>query len=93
MPVAAQTTQAVVSEDSFLGFEHVTANFIYCPNQFFDVCLPNCSRTVIRIVAYMLLRTLGWLDSNGDPIEQNVRFAGDRTEADPKAASLLALVL
>ena len=58
--------------EPFLGFEHFTANFVYCPNQFFDVCLPNCSRGVVRLVAYLLRRTLGWLDENGNPVEQDI---------------------
>ena len=56
----------------FRGFEHPNANFVYCPNQFFDVCLPNHSRGVIRLVAYILRKTLGWLDENGTPVEQNI---------------------
>jgi len=56
----------------FPGFEPLTANFIYCPNQFFDVCLPNSSRGVVRLVAYMLHRTLGWLDRDGNPIRQQI---------------------
>ncbi len=59
--------------DGFPGFEHLTANYIYCPNQFFDVCLPHCSRGAVRLVAYLLRRTLGWLDANGDPIEQDIQ--------------------
>jgi hypothetical protein len=47
----------------FPGFELPTANFIYCPNQFFDVCLPHCSRGAVRFIAYLLRRTLGWLDA------------------------------
>lgn len=58
--------------ESFAGFEQLTANFLYCPNQFFDVCLPNYSRGVVRLVAYILRRTLGWLDENGEPIEQDI---------------------
>ena len=60
------------SAEPFLGFQHLTANFVYCPNQFFDVCLPNCSRGVVRLVAYLLRRTLGWLDENGKPVEQDI---------------------
>lgn len=56
----------------FHGFEHLTANYLYCPNQFFDVCLPNHSRGTVRLVAYMLRKTLGWLDKEGNPIEQNI---------------------
>lgn len=61
--------------ESFLGFKPLTGNFLYCPNQFFDVCLPNYSRGVVRLVAYMLRRTLGWLDKNGDPIEQDIKVS------------------
>jgi hypothetical protein len=59
----------------FNGFEHLTANYIYCPNQFFDVCLPNHSRGTVRLVAYMLRKTLGWLDEEGNPIEQNITIS------------------
>lgn len=58
--------------EPFQGFEQPGANFLYCPNQFFDVCLPNCSRGAVRLVAYVLRRTLGWLDKDGNPIEQNI---------------------
>jgi hypothetical protein len=57
---------------AFRGFEPPTANFIYCPNQFFDLCLPHYSRNVVRLVAHLLYKTLGWLDKNGNPIEQNI---------------------
>ena len=63
------------SDSNFAGFEHPTANFIYCPNQFFNVCLSSSSRNVVRIVAYLLYRTLGWLDTDGNPIEQNIRVS------------------
>ncbi|TWT61677.1 hypothetical protein [Rubinisphaera italica] len=56
----------------FRGFEPLTANYIYCPNQFLDICVPNCSRGTVRIVAYLLRETLGWLDENGQPINEQV---------------------
>lgn len=59
----------------FSGFEQLTANFLYCPNQFFDVCLPHHSRGTVRLVAYMLRKTLGWLDAEGNPIEQNISIS------------------
>ncbi len=59
----------------FNGFEHLTANYLYCPNQFFEVCLPNHSRGTVRLVAYMLRKTLGWLDKEGNPIEQNISIS------------------
>ena len=59
----------------FRGFEPLTANYIYCPNQFLDLCLPNCSRGAVRIVAYLLRQTLGWLDENGQPIHEQVQVS------------------
>lgn len=66
------TTPAGHAAKPFRGFEPLTGNFIYCPNQFFDVCLPHCSRGAVRLVGYMLFRTLGWLDGNGCPVEENI---------------------
>ena len=68
-------TRAGTAENSaanFEGFTHLDANFLYCPNQFLDLCLPHCSRGVVRLVAYMLDQTLGWLDSDGHPISQDI---------------------
>ncbi|QDV48463.1 hypothetical protein [Gimesia fumaroli] len=59
----------------FNGFEHLTANYLYCPNQFFDVCLPHHSRGTVRLVAYLLRKTLGWLDREGNPIEQEISIS------------------
>jgi len=70
-----QHGRAPRGDTQFRGFPNLTANFVYCPNQFFDVCLPNSSRGTVRIVAYLLRRTLGWLDANGDPIEQEIRVS------------------
>lgn len=58
--------------EPFAGFTPLDANFLHCPNQFFDVCLPNHSRSAVRLVAYLLRRTLGWLDENGNPVEQDI---------------------
>lgn len=57
---------------TFPGFEPLTANYVYCPNQFLDLCLPNCSRGAVRIIGYLLRETLGWLDSNGQPLKQEI---------------------
>ncbi|MEZ6052406.1 MAG: hypothetical protein R3C02_13610 [Planctomycetaceae bacterium] len=56
----------------FTGFEPLKANYLYCPNQFLDVCLPHVSRSVLRLVAYILDQTLGWLDTDGNPRSQNI---------------------
>ena len=61
------------STTSFAGFEPLSANYLYCPNQFFDLCIRNCSRGTVRIVAYQLRQTLGWLDREGNPINQTIR--------------------
>ena len=77
----------------FPGFEPLDANYLYCPNQFFDVLLPHASRGTLRLVSYLLRRTLGWLDQNGEPIEQEIAVsyrelteqAGISTRAIPAA--------
>lgn len=64
-------------DTAFGGFASPTSNTLYCPNQFFDVCLPHRSRGCVRIVAYMLRKTLGWSDANGNPIHEQVAFTYD----------------
>uniref|UniRef100_A0A6M3IQB9 Uncharacterized protein n=1 Tax=viral metagenome TaxID=1070528 RepID=A0A6M3IQB9_9ZZZZ len=59
----------------FDGFNVPESNTTYCPNQFFDVCLPNYSRGVVRLVGYMLRRTLGWCDSEGEPQEAQIQIS------------------
>ena len=54
----------------FGGFALPTSNTTYVPNQFFDVCLPHHSRGTVRVVAYMLRKTLGWCDADGEPQEK-----------------------
>ena len=75
---AIQTT-AVNSDDLanrvFQGFQPLDANYVYCPNQFFDICLKSNSRGMVRIVAYILRQTLGWFDENGQPINQTVKVS------------------
>ena len=51
----------------FAGFKPLTSNAVYTPNQFFDVCLPHCSRGTVRLVAFLIRKTLGWCDANGNP--------------------------
>ncbi len=80
----------------FLGFEPLNSNYVYCPNQFLDICLKSNSRGMVRSVAFILRQTLGWLDANGQPINQTVRVpytrlineAGVSERAIPKAISL-----
>ncbi len=56
----------------FIGFHPPTSNTTYTPNQFFDVCIPNYSRGVVRLVGYMLRKTLGWCDEHGNPKEEEL---------------------
>ncbi len=60
---------------TFRGFAAPTSNTTYTPNQFFDVCLPYCSRGVVRLVGYMLRKTLGWCDENGNPQNEVISFS------------------
>ncbi|TWT60988.1 hypothetical protein [Rubinisphaera italica] len=62
-------------EAPFSGFEPLNSNYVYCPNQFFDVCIPHCSRGAVRIIAYVLRQTLGWLDENGVPLRQEIQVS------------------
>lgn len=57
----------------FQGFDPLEANYVYCPNQFLDLCIPNHSRGCVRIVGYILRRTLGWLDQQGNPLTEEIR--------------------
>lgn len=65
-------TAQAAEERSFLGFAPPTSNTTYTPNQFFDVCLPHYSRGCVRLVGYMLRRTLGWCDAAGNPQEDQL---------------------
>src|SRR5436305_383906 len=53
--------------EAFAGFALPTSNTTYTPNQFFDVCLPHCSRGTVRLVAFLIRKTLGWCDAEGRP--------------------------
>lgn len=51
----------------FHGFKLPTSSTTYTPNQFFDVVLPRASRGCLRLVAYLIRKTLGWSDAQGNP--------------------------
>jgi hypothetical protein len=55
------------TSDGFRGFALPTSNTTYTPNQFFDVCLPHHSRGCVRLVAFLIRKTLGWCDVDGNP--------------------------
>jgi hypothetical protein len=65
--------QAANGPDSrrFSGFKPLDANYIYCPNDFFEVCLRHQSRVVVRLVGYILRETLGHLDKEGSPVRRD----------------------
>ena len=63
---------AEVIRDQFTGYPPPVSNTTYTPNQFFDVVLPNASRGVVRLVAYMIRKSLGWCDEHGNPQEPHV---------------------
>ena len=60
------------SSQKFQGYPQPESNVTYCPNQFFDVLLPNYSRGVVRLVAFMIRKTLGWCDAEGNPQETQI---------------------
>ncbi len=64
----------------FHGFKAPTSNTTYTPNQFFDVVIPNFSRGVVRIVGYLLRKTLGWCDANGNPQEEQIEVTYSELE-------------
>lgn len=55
------------AEVAFRGYAPPTSSTTYTPNQFFDMVLPNSSRGCIRLVAYLIRKTLGWSDAHGNP--------------------------
>lgn len=60
------------AELPFKGYPAPTSNTTYTPNQFFDVVLRHSSRGCVRLVAYMIRKTLGWSDAQGNPQEPEV---------------------
>src|ERR1041384_7285830 len=75
MPRPAPKTTHIASAAGsrpFAGFALPTSNTTYCPNQFFDVCRPHGSRGCVRLVAYLIRKTLGWCDRHGNPQETHI---------------------
>ena len=64
----------------FKGFRPPTSNTTYTPNQFFDVVIPHFSRGVVRIVGYLIRKTLGWCDANGNPQEEQIEVSYSELE-------------
>ena len=65
----------VRTEPQFRGFPEFRSNVLYCPKQFFTVVVPNSSVNCIRVVAHMLRQTLGWVDEDGEPIQEQHEFS------------------
>jgi hypothetical protein len=65
----------------FEGFVLPTSNTTYAPNQFFDVCLPHYPRGVVRLVAYVIRKTLGWCDAHGNPQSERHRISFNELES------------
>jgi hypothetical protein len=69
MPNPSNFENSKSDRGKFQGFALPTSNTTYTPNQFFDVCLPHCTRGCVRLVALLIRQTLGWCDENGNPQE------------------------
>ena len=80
LPTTQASSPAV---STFKGFRPPTSNTTYTPNQFFDVVIPHFSRGVVRIVGYLIRKTLGWCDANGNPQEEEIEAS--YTELESKA--------
>ncbi|TRU03006.1 MAG: hypothetical protein EWV60_23195 [Microcystis sp. Msp_OC_L_20101000_S702] len=63
--------EEIVGLPAFNGFKSPTSSTTYTPNQFFDVVLPHASRGCLRLVAYLIRKTLGWSDEHGNPQNPN----------------------
>lgn len=66
------------AEKRFAGFESLDANFIYCPNQYLDLCLRHCKRGALRAISFVLVETLKWRDEAGNPINQQIAVPHSR---------------
>lgn len=71
-PDQQEATSRLFRQILFRGYHPPTSNTTYAPNQFFDVVLPHFSRGVVRLVAYMIRKTLGWCDQHGNPQETEI---------------------
>lgn len=70
-----QTNEPKATQKLFPGFKLPTSSTTYTPNQFFDVVLPNASRGCLRLVAFLIRKTLGWSDENGNPTNEHTHVS------------------
>ncbi|MBI1349401.1 hypothetical protein GC163_24300 [bacterium] len=68
-------SHTVDGKPGFKGYPAPTSNTTYTPNQLFDVVLRRNSRGCVRLVSYMIRKTLGWSDAEGNPQEPQVVIA------------------
>ncbi len=64
-----------IPDKSFHGYSLPTSSTTYTPNQFFDVVIPTSSRGCLRLVAYLIRKTLGWSDADGNPQRPEVEVS------------------
>ncbi len=67
-------THEVTANPEFPGFPDFRANVTFTPIQFFTVVIPNSSRGAICIAGYVLRKLLGWVDDQGNPTREQLRF-------------------
>ncbi|MCE9608829.1 MAG: hypothetical protein K8R23_01245 [Chthoniobacter sp.] len=70
-----QKNRTLPAVQVFPGFAAPTSNTTFTPNQFFDVCVPNYSRGVVRLVAFLIRQALGWCDAEGNPQHERIRVS------------------
>ena len=58
----------------FPGFPDFQANVTFVPLQFFTAVLPYASRGTVRLVGYALRKVLGWVDTHGQPVREQLQF-------------------
>jgi hypothetical protein len=73
-------TQTTARPAEFAGFRPPTSNTTYTPNQFFDAVMPVASRGCLRIVGYLIRKTLGWCDADGNPQEEQIQVSYSELE-------------
>lgn len=76
----AQERESSRRKAVFPGFAPPVSNTTYTPNQFLDICLPNVSRGCLRVVAYLLRKTLGWCDAEGNPQHEQIEVSNAELE-------------
>jgi hypothetical protein len=74
--------EAATALQEFSGFALLQSNTTFTPNQFFDVVLRHSSRGCVRLVAYMIRRSLGWCDKNGKAREEQMQVSYNQLVSD-----------